>query len=321
VYSCAFTFITNYGIGGLAPAFYVLHLELNRTMTETSHLLLWPILVLGLFNFFWVPLANYLGKRPVFVFASLLLLACYIWGALASSFKSLLWSNIIAAFAGSSTEALGAAIVSVSYGRYNFSYLVLGIAVGDNAVTKTLARICTTCTSEVLTWASTCQHAQLVSKHGSRVLTSDRNAIAGGNTIGPLVCGFVVQGLGWRWHKWIAAIFTAMNFIAVVLFVPETSHDRTSEAETGHGNVREVVPKEAEDATKAVQVGARDQSSSNSGIPSGISQLPRKTFIQELSLWNGTPRTNLFEMFIRYVPYDHLGERVDRGLTRLDLFR
>lgn len=111
---CAFTFLTNFAIGGLAPAFYILSLEFDKTMTETSHLLLYPILVLGLFNFFWVPLANYFGKRPVFVFASLLLCICYIWGAVATSFKSLLWSNIIAAFAGSSTEALGAAIVNVS---------------------------------------------------------------------------------------------------------------------------------------------------------------------------------------------------------------
>lgn len=113
---CAFTFLTNYAIGGLAPAFYILSIEFSQTMTSTSHLLLYPILVLGLFNFFWVPLANYFGKRPVFVFASLLLCLCYVWGAVATSFKSLLWSNIIAAFAGSSTEALGAAIVNVSAG-------------------------------------------------------------------------------------------------------------------------------------------------------------------------------------------------------------
>jgi MFS family permease len=111
--SCAFTFLTNYAIGGLAPAFFILSIEFNKTMTETSHLLTWPILVLGAFNFFWVPLANYFGKRPVFVFASLLLCLCYIWGATAKSFQSLLWSNIVAAFAGSSTEALGAAIVNV----------------------------------------------------------------------------------------------------------------------------------------------------------------------------------------------------------------
>jgi hypothetical protein len=54
------------------------------------------------------------GKRPVFVFASGLLCACYVWGAMAQSFESLLWSNIVAAFAGSSTEALGAAMVNVS---------------------------------------------------------------------------------------------------------------------------------------------------------------------------------------------------------------
>jgi hypothetical protein len=55
---CAFTFLTNYAIGGLAPAFYILSLEFNKSMAETSYLLVYPILVLGAFNFFWVPLAN-----------------------------------------------------------------------------------------------------------------------------------------------------------------------------------------------------------------------------------------------------------------------
>lgn len=109
---CAFTFLTNYAIGGLAPAFYELSLQFKKSQTETSALLIWPILVLGAFNFFWVPMANYFGKRPVFVFASLLLAVCYLWGALAQSFESLLWSNIIAAFAGSSTEAVGVSTVN-----------------------------------------------------------------------------------------------------------------------------------------------------------------------------------------------------------------
>jgi len=83
-------------------------------MDEMSHMLVYPILVLGVFNFFWVPMANFIGKRPVFVFASGLLCVSSVWGAVATSFQSLLWSNIIAAFAGSSTEALGVAIVNVS---------------------------------------------------------------------------------------------------------------------------------------------------------------------------------------------------------------
>lgn len=111
---CSFTFLTNYAIGGLAPAFYILSLEFDKSMAETSHLLTWPILVLGAFNFFWVPLANYFGKRPVFVVSSGLLCASYVWGAMAGSFESLLWSNVVAAFAGSATEALGAASVNVS---------------------------------------------------------------------------------------------------------------------------------------------------------------------------------------------------------------
>lgn len=112
---CTFTFLTNFGIGGLAPAFYILSAEFGKSMEETSHLLIYPILVLGAFNFFWVPMANYFGKRPVFVVASGLLCASCIWGAVATSFGSLLGSNIVAAFAGSSTEALGAAMVNVSF--------------------------------------------------------------------------------------------------------------------------------------------------------------------------------------------------------------
>jgi len=85
------SFLTNYAIGGLSPAFYELSIQFDKTQTQITALLLWPILVLGVFNFLWVPLANYFGKRPVFVFASLLLCVCYLWGALAQSFESLLW--------------------------------------------------------------------------------------------------------------------------------------------------------------------------------------------------------------------------------------
>lgn len=172
---CGFTFFSNYGIGGLSPAFYILSLEFGKTQTQTTALLLWPILVFGLFNFFWVPIANYFGKRPVFVFANLLLGLCYIWGATAKSFESLLWSNIVAAFAGSATEALGAAMVNDLYFLHERAGM-MGIYM---------------------------------------------NAISGGNTVGPLICGFVVESLGWRWHKWMAAIFTLANWLVVLFFVAE----------------------------------------------------------------------------------------------------
>ncbi|OAL06115.1 MFS general substrate transporter [Phaeosphaeriaceae sp. SRC1lsM3a] len=241
---CAFTFLANYAIGGLAPAFYILSIEFDKSMTETSHLLVYPILVLGAFNFFWVPLANYFGKRPVFVFASGLLCACYVWGAMAKSFKSLLWSNIIAAFAGSSTEALGAAIVNDLY---------------------------------------------FLHERGQK-MGIYMNAISGGNTLGPLICGFIVSNLSWRWHKWIAVILTALNFLCVVLFVPETRYQRLENSAGDDETMTETQDKAIH--TKAVRRPSEES----------IEQAPKKTYVQGLSLWSGLPDTNLFKMFIRPFP-------------------
>jgi MFS family permease len=261
---CAFTFLTNYAIGGLAPAFYKLSLEFNKTQTETSALLLWPILALGVFNFFWVPTANYFGKRPVFVFASLLLCCAYIWGACAQSFKSLLWSNIVAAFAGSSTEALGAATVNDLYFLHERGHM----------------------------------------------MSIYMNSISGGNTIGPLICGFVVQNIGWRWHKWIAVIFTAVNFLAVLFFVPETRYERDASKAFAEASVSGMSSKEvisSDDEGKLAS--SDDEAKVEKAIfhvakeVSGEAPVPKKTYIQQLSLWSGVPRdSSIFEMFIRPFP-------------------
>ncbi|KAK3072547.1 hypothetical protein LTR53_006646, partial [Teratosphaeriaceae sp. CCFEE 6253] len=202
--------------------------------------------------------------RPVFVFASLLLCVCYLWGALAKSFESLLWSNIIAAFAGSSTEALGAAIVNDLYflhERGNY----LGIYM---------------------------------------------NAIAGGNTVGPLICGFVVAGLSWRWHKWMAFIFTAVNFVVVLLFCPETRYDRSYLEEVGPsvrgaGSVPSTPTSDEETGNGApVEKVASSRVKEDASLPAFRGeQVPKKTFMQELNPWSGvTKDTNLLELFIRPWP-------------------
>ncbi|KAL2353778.1 major facilitator superfamily domain-containing protein [Cryomyces antarcticus] len=252
---CTFTFLANYGIGGLSPAFYGLSIEFHKTQSETSALLLWPILVLGLFNFFWVPVANYFGKRPVFVFASLLLCVCYIWGACAQSFESLLWSNIVAAFAGSSTEALGAAIVSDLY---------------------------------------------FLHERGAK-MGIYMNAISGGNTVGPLICGFVVQSIGWRWHKWISVIFTAVNFFVVAFFCPETRYDRDSAQNLTTSSVMSLSSDEEQGVVeKTASQGAKEVPSS---LASQAITVPKKTWRQEISLWSGTPTdTSLVKLFIRPFP-------------------
>jgi MFS family permease len=245
--------------GGLAPAFYILSLEFDKTQSQTSELLLWPILVLGAFNFFWVPMANYLGKRPIFVFASLLLSLCYLWGAVANTFESLLWSNIIAAFAASSTEALGASIVNDLYFLHERANL-MGVYM---------------------------------------------NFISGGNTIGPLLCGFITSGVGWRWHKWLAFILTFINFLAVVFVCPETRYDRsyletlpvstTASSSSSIGKVSDEEEAPIEKTTSSNETEVQRQRPS---------QVPPKTYVQQLSLWSGVPKdTSLLRLFLRPFPF------------------
>jgi MFS family permease len=115
------------------------------------------------------------------------------------------------------------------------------------------------------------------------------NAIAGGNTLGPFICGFIVSNLSWRWHKWIAVILTAINFICVVLFVPETRYDRTE------ANRKDAVPQsQLQDKVVHANLNSVRRASDES-----VQQLSKMTFAQELSLWSGIPKTNLFKMFIR----------------------
>lgn len=233
-------------------------IEFDKTQSQTSALLLWPILVLGAFNFFWVPMANYLGKRPIFVFASLLLSLSYLWGAVANTFDSLLWSNIIAAFAASSTEALGASIVNDLYFLHERANL-MGVYM---------------------------------------------NFISGGNTIGPLICGFITSTVGWRWHKWLAFILTAINFLAVVFLCPETRYDRSrlerlptsttaSTSSIGKASDEEVVAMEKTTSANNREIQGHQ-----------ATQVRPKTYIQQLSLWTGVPKdTSLLKLFLRPFPF------------------
>ena len=246
-----------YCSGGLAPAFYTLSIEFGKTQSETAELLLWPILVLGAFNFFHVPLANYFGKRPVFVLACLLLSMSYLWGALAKSFESLLWSNIIAAFAASSTEALGASIVNDLYFLH--------------------------------------ERANLMSIY--------MLFISGGNTIGPLICGFVVSSVSWRWYKWLAFILTTINFLAVFFLCPETRYDRSAINSAAPSTTASStsVSKFSDDEEQTME--KTTNTNERSVQYHSATQVAPKTYAQQLSLWTGVSKeTSLLKLFLRPFP-------------------
>ena len=131
------------------------------------------------------------------------------------------------------------------------------------------------------------------------------NAINGGNTIGPLICGFIITGTSWRWHKWIAFILTFINFVVVLLFCPETRYYRSGVRTIG-ASERASDPASSDDevaSTEAGKLGTITAKEFGDHPLLQEEQVPKKTWRQELSLWSGTPKdTNLFKLFIRPLP-------------------
>ena len=135
------------------------------------------------------------------------------------------------------------------------------------------------------------------------------NAINGGNTIGPLICGFIITGTTWRWHKWIAFVLTFFNWLAVLLFCPETRYFRsklnnvsadltTGPADLSRAHSDDMAP--TEETKEAATTKFKQVADS---LPSRQDQIPKKTWLQEKSLWSGTPKdTNLLKLFVRPLP-------------------
>jgi hypothetical protein len=97
--------------------------------------------------------------------------------------------------------------------------------------------------------------------------------------------------MSWRWQKWIAVILTAVNFFTILLFVPETRYKREKVAGVGMATCPSNNKIMALDEKFLKQ-------NSNEGDPP---QLPRLSWVKELSLWSGVSNTNLAKMFVRYV--------------------
>lgn len=133
------------------------------------------------------------------------------------------------------------------------------------------------------------------------------NAINGGNTIGPLICGFVITGTSWRVHKWIAFGLVMINWLVVVFFCPETRYDRTK-IPSGPSPTSASSPSpsrsesDEEAATGAVEK-ASEIHTMEMPVQPAHDQIPKKTWRQNMSLWSGTPKdTNLLKLFIRPLP-------------------
>ena len=106
----------------------------------------------------------------------------------------------------------------------------------------------------------------------------------GGNELGPMFSGLIVQSLGIQWAFWIVAMFIGASFVCMFFFMPETkftgSRPRLS----------------ASSSNICADTNKRDERF----VEEQPTCIPQKTWLEELTFWNhGDPNVNLLHTFLR----------------------
>ncbi|KAI5925140.1 major facilitator superfamily domain-containing protein [Camillea tinctor] len=78
----------------LSPGFVEIAAKLNVTVNTLSQATAWVILLIGISLFIFNPIAKKIGRRPVYVISSIIMLSGSIWGALAKDYNSFLGSRV-----------------------------------------------------------------------------------------------------------------------------------------------------------------------------------------------------------------------------------
>lgn len=82
-----------------------------KGFSQLTYLVAVNILMLGVSNLWWVPLANTFGRRPVILGSLLLLTLSSMWAGLATSFDSLLAARLFMGIAGGPADAVSPDVV------------------------------------------------------------------------------------------------------------------------------------------------------------------------------------------------------------------
>ena len=90
-------------------------IDLDVSVTKSSWLVTFNVLLLGIGNLFWIPLSRKIGKRPVILLCTAIFFASSLWAALAKSYGSLFGARLIQGFGASSSEVLAPAVVADLY--------------------------------------------------------------------------------------------------------------------------------------------------------------------------------------------------------------
>jgi MFS family permease len=102
---CFYTFLATVNASNLSVAIVPLTQYFHTTATRASYLVCFNTLMLGVGNIFWVPLMRVVGRRPTYLFAMMLLMACNVWSYESKTYDSLLAARIISGFAAAAGDA------------------------------------------------------------------------------------------------------------------------------------------------------------------------------------------------------------------------
>ncbi|KAI0383291.1 MFS general substrate transporter [Hypomontagnella monticulosa] len=78
----------------ISPGFVEIAAALNVSINTLSQATAWVILLIGLSLFIFNPLAKKIGRRPVYIMSSIIMLTGSIWGSLAKDYNSFLGSRV-----------------------------------------------------------------------------------------------------------------------------------------------------------------------------------------------------------------------------------
>ncbi|KAJ5666669.1 hypothetical protein N7462_011078 [Penicillium macrosclerotiorum] len=120
-------FIMGIGPLALSPMFSDLMEAFNSDLAAVVQFTGVCILVLGFSNFFWVPISDTFGRRPVIIFSSLVCLASNIWRAKAVSYGSFMGACVLNGFGAGPCETLCPQVITDIFflherGLYNTIY-------------------------------------------------------------------------------------------------------------------------------------------------------------------------------------------------------
>ncbi|CAI7616608.1 unnamed protein product [Penicillium manginii] len=122
-------------------------------------------------------------------------------------------------------------------------------------------------------------------------------AVLGGNELGPMFSGFIVQALGMNWAFWIVAMFIAANLVSMFFFMPETKFIGNRPSIPGIRNVRPD-PQSLSPTGPTSEGSVKEED--HISVSESFTSVPKKTWSQELKFWSkGDPDVNLFHVFLR----------------------